>query len=269
MMNEKALLMICKKHNMKAFKVTSGLDEDTDIILDTEELEYLFEVCKCYDVKCLYYHFIMSSKEDFLLNRDKVQNHIDNMISELGNEYNSFTTYDTINIDVNAVMEKYDEEIVELINKQNAELNQISFDKPLIMDIFFSNHGDRIGVTLYNDDIDLQEEYLWHHGRLKEFERRIHKDILNQYETAREEMKRERELQIRQKEERRLEAISEITTILTDNPRLYLCTNGKLRHAYAKELAEEYSKKYECYVAIGDVDVLVDQEYRRIKAFMK
>lgn len=269
MMDEKALLKICEKHNMKAFKVMTGLDEDTDIILDTEDLENLFDVCKCYDAQCLYYHFIMSSKEDFLLNRDKFQTRIDDIISQIGKVYNSFTTYDVIHIDVSTLMEKYDDEIIKLINRQNNDLNKISFEKPLVMDVFFSSHGDRVGITIYNDNIDPQEECLWHHKYLEEFEEKVRKEIHNLYYEARETMKKDRELQVKQEQERHSEAMAEIAVLLTDSHRLYLCTNGKLRHAYAKELAEEYSKKYECYVAIGDVDVLVDQEYKRIKASMQ
>ncbi len=43
------------------------------------------------------------------------------------------------------------------------------------------------------------------------------------------------------------------------------CINGKLRHAYARDLTNDYSEKYDCYITISEVDVLVEEEYRKYK----
>lgn len=71
--------------------------------------------------------------------------------------------------------------------------------------------------------------------------------------------------EIYERKTRYKEAVEQIKLTIQTGDRLMLCTNGKLRRAYARELAKDYSKKYDCTILIGDIEVLVEEEYRRRK----
>ena len=61
------------------------------------------------------------------------------------------------------------------------------------------------------------------------------------------------------------QAIEEIQALLKSDDKLMQCTNGKLRHAYARDLAYMFSDKFDCNITIGAVDSLVEMEYKRRK----
>ena len=60
-------------------------------------------------------------------------------------------------------------------------------------------------------------------------------------------------------------AIKEIKEEVANSNRLLECTNGKLRHAYARDLANKYADKYDIRITIGEVDGIVDLEYKKRK----
>ena len=66
MIEEKAFLELCKANGITAFKVTTELDE-TDIILDTKDINVFMELCKCYGAKCVFYSYVLQQKDDYEL----------------------------------------------------------------------------------------------------------------------------------------------------------------------------------------------------------
>ena len=44
MIDEKSFVDLCKSKGLATFKVTTELDDDTDILLDTEKLEVFFDL---------------------------------------------------------------------------------------------------------------------------------------------------------------------------------------------------------------------------------
>ncbi len=266
MIEEKAFLKLCETNGIMAFKVTTELDE-TDIILDTEDINVFIELCNCYGAKCVFYYYVLQQKDDYELDEDKLKHHIEDIINsdKIRYEYNFFGTNDDV-IDVDYLLEKYLNRIDSIIEKQNELLEKKVWGTPLILEAFIPYNGDRIGIQILNDEVENEADLTWDGKLMKKIDKELEEDIIAMYE---ENSRNNAELRAKEHEEtkKRYEAaILEIKEILKESNRLLTCTNGKLRHAYARDLANEYSEKYDCYITIGEVDVFVEEEYRRQKS---
>ena len=265
MINEKEFLKICNEKGLKAFKVTTELD-DADIQLDSDELDTFFEVCKCYDVGCVFYSYIQQTKEMYELDREKLVKHIEEFVNRdiIRVRYNPFG-FDDDAIDVDVLVEKYEQKIDTIIKKQDKVFDDYKWGKPMLLEVFMTAHGDRIGITLFNDELQSENELIWKSSVIEELDRELEADIASMYEEYSRAKSEKYEKERQERERKHDAAVDEIKDLLVTSDKLMKCTNGKLRHAYAKELTDEFCEKYDCYLTIGEVDVLVESEYKSRK----
>ena len=265
MIDERKFLELCKVNGVKPFKVTTELD-DTDILIDTEDVNDFFDVCKCYGVKCVFYSYIQQTKENYELDKERLIKHIEEFVnsSDIRVRYNPFGFDDDV-IDFEFLLEKYEARIEEIIEEQNKLMKNYKWGTPLMLEVFMSCNGDRIGITMFNNEADEKTELKWNAKLIEELEKELKEDIAVMYEENSKNRAEMREKELEETNHRYNEAIEEIKTILKTSEKLMECTNGKLRHAYARDLANDYSEKYDCYITIGEVDVFVDEEYKKRK----
>jgi len=107
----------------RLFKVTTELDDDTDILLDTENIEVFFDLCKCLDAKCIFYSYVSQNKDSDELDKEKLIEHIKNFIDdELKDRYDPFG-FNEDAIDLTVLLEKYDSRIEGIIETQKRLMN--------------------------------------------------------------------------------------------------------------------------------------------------
>ena len=109
MIDEKSFVDLCKSNGLATFKVTTELDDDTDILLDTEKLEVFFDLCKCLDAKCIFYSYTSQNKDSYELDKEKLIEHIKEFIDndELKYRYDPFGFHEDA-IELTVLLEKYD-----------------------------------------------------------------------------------------------------------------------------------------------------------------
>ena len=158
-LDEETLVKLCKENGLKAFKVTTELDEETDIILDSDDITEFFDVCKSYDTKCVFYSCIKEEPESVLLDKANIMEWIKTFITseELHVKYGSWTYDDSDVIDVSALIDKYSDIVDSLVQKQSALLTGCPCDKTLFMDVFIPVPGCFIGVALLEAPDNLDE----------------------------------------------------------------------------------------------------------------
>lgn len=282
MINEIEFLNCCKSKGLKAFKVLTELD-DTDILLDTEDINVFFDVCKCYDVEFIFYSYAELKEKDYILNKEIIMKSIQETI----NKEKTIRNADSFNFDSNAIsynrfappkfdddslnldhlLDKYNTKVDKIIENQNELKEHYEWDTPLMLEAFIATcTGDRIGIILYNEDEpDPDNELYWNDKLIqvliKELEEEItilvNENSMNQAEIYEKECEEENN--------RKLNALAELESDLQTDDLLMDCTNGTMRNAYAKELVNKYSKRYECNIFINEVTALVEKEYKKRK----
>lgn len=262
MISEKDFLDICKLNGLKAFKVTTELD-DTDILLDTDDINVFLEVCRCYSITCVYYSYVEQMREAYEINKDQLMEHIEDFISsnEIRIRYNPFGFNDDA-IELDSLLEKYECKIDEIIDRQSHLIEKCEWGTPLALEVFIPHYGDRIGISIFNDSLNVQSELKWYSKLIEDLDEELEKEIAFLYSENNRIKAEQHEKEIQEREKRHDNAIIEIKALLQSSERLMKCTNSKLRHAYARDLADDYSEKYCCYITIGEIDVLVDEEYK-------
>ena len=91
------------------------------------------------------------------------------------------------------------------------------------------------------------------------------KQIISLAQTREEQDKRRLEEEREEYQRRHTTALNEIQAELNTSNYIYTCTNNKLRHAYAKDLASKYSQKYNIHITIGSIDNLVERTFKERK----
>ena len=57
----------------------------------------------------------------------------------------------------------------------------------------------------------------------------------------------------------------DVRNYIEDDQSLLDCTNQRLRRAYARRIAKEFSEKLDVSVLIGDVEVIAEEIYKKNK----
>ena len=258
--NEESLLQLCKDNGIEAFEVLEGLDLDTDIILNTDDIEEVFRLCRCYNEKVVFYSYTVDTNENDS-NVDNIKRKVKCLVERQSTAYTD-SWFDRLisSEDIDEIIEKHAEDIkcisvssVKTVGKVNS----------IMLDVFISHYGNRMGVSICveaEDDEDNNSDDSVNKlvdTIVAEIDI-IHKQRID-VRTA--EYERER----KERQERHNEAITTIKEELSNSDKILECTNGKLRHAYAKDLVAKYSEQYDIGITIGEVDVIVDLEYKRRK----
>lgn len=253
MIDEKEFLQLCKNNGVKAFKVLECLDFEKDVILDTEDIEELFRLCNSCNEKIVFYsqsiNYDTSESET-----DAIKREIKTMIQRKSVAYS------------NGIFDRLitEEEFDEMVEKRTDEIKQhvalgASVGSDATFDAFISHYGERIGVVFSGED-DYGEDTGEFMKRLAD---KIMKELDVLYEQRVDEMHAEFEKERKQREENHKNAVNAIKEEVSSSDRILECTNAKFRHAYAKELAASYAEQYDVHITIGEVDIIVDLEYKR------
>lgn len=264
--DEETLVRLCKENELIAFQVTTELDEETDIILVSDDITEFFNICKIYNAKCVYYSCVKEGSKQVVFDKEKIMERIKNFISseDMHTKYGSWVYDDYDAIDIPALLEKYSSKVDLLIQKQTTLMTNCSCDMPLFMDIFIPVQGCLIGVSLIENPEKL-DELVHNNGLLDDLFVEIEQEVAALYVADHERHHEALEKERNEVNRRYDQAIKEMQVFLNSDDKLMQYTNGKLRHAYAKDLAYEFSDKYDCNITIGTVDSLVEMVYRKRK----
>lgn len=265
MIYEKDLINLCKSHDYQLFKTETELNEN-DIYLDTDDINEFFRLCKCYEETCIFYYYDemeYGNKLSMDILCENIANHVRENINDLFRIVNIL--HDDITNIINDSIERYKDEIAKKIIKyNNAEYRGNTFYSSL--DIYILHFGTKIGICLFSDEYDLWKE---EQDDLLVFLNTLENKIINDIKKLVEEKELESQQKTRNEYERvkysKEKAIQEIAIELNKSFKLLECTNGTLRHAYARELTEKYNEKYDIKLLVGDVDVLVNSIYKERK----
>lgn len=266
MIEEKALINLCQQEGLEIFKVETVLDEDVDIILDVSDITELFRLCKCSGEKCIFYSYILEEEDLYRLDVDSIRKSIMGFLDEgiygcgLGT---SNTNLDQNDIDM--LLNKYEFKIQEIVKQQNDKIKKCEWNAPLFLDVFIVYNGERVGVSFEAENKISFEKFKSDNDIVNDVIQGLNTDIKNIFEekNRKKAIQHERELEAYTKKCN--EVRKKIEEELKFSGKLLMCTNQKLRHAYARKLAQQYSSEYAVQIAIGDVDILVEEAYRNRK----
>ena len=258
--NEETLIQLCKDNGVEAFDVLEGLDWDTDIILNTDDIEEVFRLCRCYNEKAIFYSYTVDTKE-YDSDVDNIKRKVKGLVEKKSIAYTDSWFNRVINSeDIDEIVERHTDDIKRisvLFTKTDGEVNSIT------LDVFISHYGDRMGVSLCVEAEDSKN------GDFEDSVNKLVDIIIGEIDALHkqriEERTTEYERECKEREERYNEAINAIKNEISNSNKILECTNGKLRHAYARDLATKYSEKYDIGITIGEIDVIVDLEYKRKK----
>ena len=259
--NEETLLQLCKDNGVEAFEVLEGLDLDTDIILSTDDIEEVFRLCRCYNEKAVFYSYTVDTNENALAEKT-IEQKISVLVEKKSFAYNtrSWLDREITSEDIDDAIERHAEDIKKIALMNTEEKQQIN---SITLDVFISHYGERMGVSIYVEAEENETDY--NESSIDKLVDTIVEeiDILNRQRI--DERNTEYERKRNEREKRYNEAITAIKAEISDNDKILECTNGKLRHAYARDLATKYSEQYDIGITIGEVDVIVDLEYKKRK----
>lgn len=260
MIFEKELLEELQKENLYGYEVRTSLDEDTDIILEKADLAEFIDFCKKSDSNIVFYAFDKDDKDDYYLD---VENAEDFLFKSIEKHLNETMFGCGEDIDIDALVEKYSPEFQKVVSKNNELLDKINWDEPTSIDIYVVYRGINVGIIIENENDTLLETL--DDINLLGFMEMIYDDIDSYCDRVSEEHHQSWEQERAEAQKRHVEAVYEIKELLKTDEKLIEYTNGKLRHGYAKQLTETYSDKYDVYITVGEIDMLVDAAYKERK----
>ena len=187
MICEKELIELCEKEGFQLFKTETGLDDETDICLDTDDIGELFRLCRSYTEKCLFYHFGKDGYGTKIPLEDVYKNILEYVNESIEDNFRARELlYED---DKTLFIDKYRDEIEAKLMEYNAGENRGKIFYPYL-DIFISHYGERIGICLFDQDLDKkQKDFEEFADFLEEIKVRIIQDINNLIEERETESK--------------------------------------------------------------------------------
>lgn len=259
-LNEKELIKMCEINGVEAFDTVTGLDWDTDIILNTDDIEEVFRLCKGFNEKVVFYAYTIDSDKE----NSEPENVRKRIIHLVENNCRSYTygwfSSSVTDEEIEELVDKYDQEIQAISNRTLIDGENIS---SVTLDVFISHYGDRMGVSLCAEVEKSESDSI--EDKIDDLVKIIVAEVEALYIRKSKEREAEFERERQERERRHNAAMEEIREELIGSSKILECTNGKLRHSYTKELVAEYSDKHDVDIKIGEVDVLVELEYKRRK----
>lgn len=257
------ILKTLEMNELKVFEVMAGLDVDCDVVLKDCDVAGFLKFCDSINSDVVFCHFLDLELEDYLID----ENHIRETIIEIVEDKYQ---------DTGLSIEDFENEISEKMNdiqKYNAKVrkkfSELRQKEILFASIYVVYNGMQVGINLYNDHME-------GYPMAFEIEEGLEKDILELiedkttiYETdggSRYECwEKEWEQRRIEEKEKREQALVEIRDLVANDASLCNYTNQRLRHAYSKKIAEQYSEKYDVQITIGSVEAVVEECYKRLK----
>lgn len=273
-MKEKDILEKLYENQIEVFLVKTGLDVECDVILENNNMDEFIRFCNFTNNKVAFCEMTYVELEDYVVDEDEIREEIREVLEEKleesyfdeGNEL----TADNFNDEINKLIKD-----VQVHNKKvTAKINALNEPEIFFADIYVIHNGVQVGVSMHSN---YMEEYPMAFEVMEEMKENIEELIVpklalyemdrsSYFEKMVEQRQREREEQRRAEREKYQKTLLEIEVFIKNDASLSKCTNRKLRHAYAKRIAEEYSEKCELRITIADVEAKVDEIYESLKA---
>lgn len=261
------VLRTFQKNNISAFEVMTGLDIDCDVILKDCDLMGFVEFCHSINKNIVFYQFLDLELEDYIVDEDNIRNSIKEIIEDKleDNCYDEPLTVSDFDDEINKKMHAIHQHNIE-VKKRVTALKQVEI---LFASIYVIYDGMQVGIKLDNDYMDDYPMAFEIEENLEADVLGLIEDKLSMYEiddaSRFERWEMEREQKRIEEKEKRDKALDEICNFVTNDISLRNCTNQKLRHAYSKQIAEEYSEKYGVLITIGSAEAVVEEIYRKLK----
>lgn len=264
MIKEKELIRAFEKKGITLFQTFTMLDEETDIVLNSGDINEFIKLCEVYGEKCAFYSFL-EADINTILDFDRIHNTIIESVCDIcKQEINpGFSCIASVSEDdIDEIVDKYEDyikKIIDDLSNKNVEID------PIMLDIYVPVGGSRIGISIFeeedkesniyigilNEQIDFIIEKIV--KEVKKLQEKRDNDMMKSFEEMREKKRIETK-----------EKLEEIKEEVRQNKELNNLTNKKLRHNYAKELYEKYHST-DLYFGISDIDVIIDIEYKKRK----
>lgn len=267
-MKKDDILRVLEENRIQAFEVETGLDVGCDILLKDCSLNKFTNFCHSIGKEIAFYEVTYIGLEDYIVDEHETHERIERIISsKLESCY-----FGDIELSTEDFKEEINQKMQEICKHNSAVVKRIAAlneAEVWIADVYVIYDGVQVGVRLtseYMDDYPMAFEI---EDALEESVTELISDKISRYEVNEsshyERLMREMEEQRNQEKEQRKKAMTEIEEFIEEDTSLLECTNQKLRHAYAKQIAEEYSTKFDVAIRIGDVEVIADKIYKRLK----
>lgn len=273
-MKEKEILGKLYENQIDVFPVKTGLDSECDVVLENSNIDEFIRFCNLTNNKVAFCEIAHIELEDYVVDEDEIREKIYEAVAEKLEE-SYFDEGRELTVD------DFKDEINKMINeicvhnmRVKDKISALNEPEILFADVYVIYNGVQVGVSMrsdYMDDYPMAFEII---EVLRENVEELiapklalyEMDSDSYYEKRFEQQQREREEKRRAEREKYQRALLEIEEFIKNDNSLFKCTNRKLRHAYAKRIAEEYSEKYELHITIGDVEVKVDEVYASLES---
>lgn len=272
-MKEKDILKKLHENQIEVFQVKTGLDVECDVVLENNDIDGFIRFCNLTNNKVAFCKVTYVELEDYVVDEDEIRDEIREVFrlklkESYFDEGNELTT-DDFTDEINKLIKD-----VQVHNKKvTAKINALIEPEIFIADIYVIHRGVQVGVSMYSD---YMEKYPMAFEVVEEMKENIEELIVPKlalYEMDRssyfkklvEQRQHEKNEQRRAEREKYQKTLLEIEVFIKNDASLSKCTNRKLRHAYAKRIAEEYSEKSELRITIADVEAKVDEIYESLK----
>ena len=265
MIKENILTKLFKKEGIDLFKTITSLDVDNDVFLDKADPGEIIQLCRCMSEQVAFYCYFEEVHTDNI-DLEKMKTLFKKYIDE---EFFSGIHAWSVPIeddDIDRIISNYDAEVADLIKEYNTE--QAGRDNDNTQDtlvIYIIHAGKRIGVLISDDIEDVDSDLSEFNKAANDIQERMLQDVISLYEERKHEEQEKREREKEEWQERYNTAIQRIRDEIQSSDEILSKTNAKLRHSYAKNLVNKYSDEYDVYITIGEIDVLVDTEYKARK----
>ncbi|MBE6987809.1 MAG: hypothetical protein E7432_03410 [Ruminococcaceae bacterium] len=259
------ILELFAENNIVAFATYQCLDNEKNIVLDSEDVNDIVKLCKAYGVNCVFYNAMSAENSDYEINCEEISDYI---TKKANDEYSIYDIgcplTDEIKGEYQDIIDKYVLIACDKSKTQNKQLEQCVIDGIEYLDIFISVSGERIGISIIDDEVtpDWVEDKADIWETIKD---ELAEELNNFFDSCEAEDDAKWEAEMAEYEANYDKAIEEIKNEAKLSDKLMQYTNEKLRRTYAKELIAKYSKKYGVSLTVLEVESEVTQIYRERK----
>lgn len=274
-MNERIddILKRLNSSGIKTYSVLTGLDYDCDIILEKSNVEELIRFCDATGNRVAFYEVIYPELEDYIIDEEEFQGNLACAIEErLEDSY--FSDGESLTIsDFSKEIQRARKKVHQRNVSAEEEFSKIQEGEFLYLSIYVIHNGVQVGIVLKNDrmqscSLNNDADEILEQILEMEINPKISAKELDE-ETRWENFRKRMEEERRQEQEKKRHLMEEIKQKIEEDPSVIECTNGRLRHAYAKKLAAQYTEQHGLNIFIGDVEDVVNQRYRYLKNTLK
>ena len=120
MFTKEEFLKLCEKNNIQAFETLTEYDEDTDILLATDDINEFIRFCTSFNINCIFYNLeLYEGKDVYKLDEKNILNEIKKHLNEIQCVFYNSKNYHMDNEEYEKLLSTYTEEIKKEVKLQN------------------------------------------------------------------------------------------------------------------------------------------------------